>query len=128
MALYILGVIPRLFLVQSSQRISDMTRISVLFTLFSLLCLGVSSSALDAGNNNDIFAELDPSSYFRGTPKNVLFGVTAGGSSHHSWVMRVLDELVRRGHNVTYATTVSTMMVKSLVMVYSSGCFTTTIG
>ncbi|KAJ8654843.1 hypothetical protein O0I10_009567 [Lichtheimia ornata] len=82
-----------------------MTRISVLFTLFSLLCLGVSSSALDAGNNNDIFAELDPSSYFRGTPKNVLFGVTAGGSSHHSWVMRVLDELVRRGHNVTYATT-----------------------
>ncbi|KAI7874801.1 UDP-Glycosyltransferase/glycogen phosphorylase, partial [Lichtheimia hyalospora FSU 10163] len=38
-------------------------------------------------------------------PKNILFGITSGGSSHHSWVMRILDELDRRGHNVTYATT-----------------------
>lgn len=71
----------------------------ILFTLFHLVLLGVSAL------NNDIFNELEPNSHFRSSPKNILFAVTVGGSSHHSWVMRVLDELDCRGHNITYATT-----------------------
>ncbi|KAI9266801.1 hypothetical protein BDA99DRAFT_536209 [Phascolomyces articulosus] len=35
--------------------------------------------------------------------KNILFGVYSGGSSHCSWVGRILNELSLRGHDVTYA-------------------------
>ena len=59
---------------------------------------------------NDILQELHPFTHFQGSPKNIMFGVSMGGSSHHSWVMRVLDELDRRGHKITYATTASSAM------------------
>lgn len=44
---------------------------------------------------------------FRTTPKNILFSSAGGGASHNSWVIRILDQLHKRGHNVFYASTVS---------------------
>lgn len=44
---------------------------------------------------------------FRTTSKNILFSSMGSGSSHNSWVIRILDQLHNRGHNVFFATTVS---------------------
>ncbi|ORZ19023.1 hypothetical protein BCR42DRAFT_349809 [Absidia repens] len=38
------------------------------------------------------------------TPKNIAFGAFVPGSSHVTWVLRFLDELASRGHNVTFIT------------------------
>jgi hypothetical protein len=40
-------------------------------------------------------------------PKNFLFFGGFGGSSHHNWVLTILDETISRGHNVTFLATVS---------------------
>lgn len=99
---------------QKPSRYFVMIRHLILFTLFHLVLLGVSAL------NNDIFNELEPSSHFRSSPKNILFAVTVGGSSHHSWVMRVLDELDRRGHNITYATTVNDLPTSAIMKTNTS--------
>jgi hypothetical protein len=39
--------------------------------------------------------------------KNIIFSATIGGSSHYNWVLEISDELARRGHNVTFISTVS---------------------
>ncbi|KAI7874875.1 UDP-Glycosyltransferase/glycogen phosphorylase, partial [Lichtheimia hyalospora FSU 10163] len=39
------------------------------------------------------------------SPKNILFSSVMGGASHNAWVIRVLDQLHNRGHNVFFATT-----------------------
>ncbi|KAI8328562.1 hypothetical protein BC941DRAFT_444655 [Chlamydoabsidia padenii] len=41
---------------------------------------------------------------FRSSPKNIIFGAFIPGSSHVTWVLRFLDELALRGHNVTFLT------------------------
>ncbi|KAI7869634.1 hypothetical protein K492DRAFT_201138 [Lichtheimia hyalospora FSU 10163] len=41
---------------------------------------------------------------FRTTPKNILFSSVGGGASHSTWVIRILDQLHNRGHNVFFAT------------------------
>ncbi|KAI9496722.1 hypothetical protein BDB00DRAFT_758169 [Zychaea mexicana] len=51
----------------------------------------------------DVYDELGEST-FRSS-KNILFAATLGGSSHSSWVARLLNELTLRGHRVTYAAT-----------------------
>lgn len=56
-------------------------------------------------------AELNPSNHFRTLSKNILFSSTFGGSSHNNWVLRILDELHERGHNVAHATTVSSISI-----------------
>lgn len=38
--------------------------------------------------------------------KNIVFGAFVPGSSHVNWVLRFLDELTLRGHNVTFVTVV----------------------
>ena len=81
---------------------------SLIPSALGVLCtLFVSSTAIaNTGSGSlDLYEELG-SPVFR-TPKNILFGVTLGGSSHASWVVRILNELAERGHNVTYAGTVS---------------------
>ncbi|GAA5806586.1 hypothetical protein HPULCUR_012126 [Helicostylum pulchrum] len=37
-------------------------------------------------------------------PKNIMFSCFYGGSSHVSWVIEILDELSRRGHNTFFLT------------------------
>ncbi|KAI7891094.1 uncharacterized protein EV154DRAFT_589009 [Mucor mucedo] len=37
--------------------------------------------------------------------KNIAFSVSPGGSSHHNWVLSIMDLLGQRGHNTTYLTT-----------------------
>lgn len=44
---------------------------------------------------------------FRTIPKNILFSSVGGGASHNSWIIRILDQLHKRGHNVFFASTVS---------------------
>ncbi|KAJ8654836.1 hypothetical protein O0I10_009560 [Lichtheimia ornata] len=80
---------------------------SILWVTAYLFMLAVANSSEQniARGLNDIMQELDPLTHFQSTPKNIMFGANMGGSSHHSWVMRVLDELDRRGHKITYATT-----------------------
>lgn len=39
--------------------------------------------------------------------KNIAFSVSQGGSSHHNWVLTIIDLLAQRGHNITYLTTAS---------------------
>lgn len=41
------------------------------------------------------------------TPKHIVFGVFVAGSSHTTWVLRFLDELAARGHQVTFLTLVN---------------------
>jgi hypothetical protein len=48
--------------------------------------------------------QLEPT--YASTPKNIVFGVFMAGSSHTTWVLRFLDELADRGHNVTFLTLV----------------------
>lgn len=36
------------------------------------------------------------------TPKNIAFGSSGGGSSHHLWVFEILKELNIKGHNVSF--------------------------
>ncbi|KAI9268201.1 hypothetical protein BDA99DRAFT_558370 [Phascolomyces articulosus] len=36
------------------------------------------------------------------TPENILFALNSGGSRHESWVPRILNESLLRGHNVTF--------------------------
>ncbi|KAI8885133.1 glycosyltransferase family 1 protein [Backusella circina FSU 941] len=38
-------------------------------------------------------------------PKSFLFVGGFGGSSHHNWVLTILDETINRGHNVTFLAT-----------------------
>lgn len=56
---------------------------------------------------------MNPSNHFRTLSKNILFSSTFGGSSHNNWVLRILDELHERGHNVVHATTVTTSRMHS---------------
>ncbi|KAI7889173.1 uncharacterized protein EV154DRAFT_446766 [Mucor mucedo] len=37
--------------------------------------------------------------------KNIALGVGGGGSSHHNWVLSIVDLLGQRGHNISYLTT-----------------------
>ncbi|KAG1401656.1 hypothetical protein G6F60_006242 [Rhizopus arrhizus] len=37
-------------------------------------------------------------------PKNILFSVNMGGSSHSVWVLSILEELAARGHHTKYFT------------------------
>ncbi|KAI8335388.1 hypothetical protein BC941DRAFT_430202 [Chlamydoabsidia padenii] len=46
--------------------------------------------------------KLEPT--YQSTPKNILFAAFLPGSSHIVWVLRFLDELANRGHNVTFVT------------------------
>lgn len=87
---------------------------SILWVTAYLFMLAVANSSEQniARGLNDIMQELDPLTHFQSTPKNIMFGANMGGSSHHSWVMRVLDELDRRGHKITYATTASIRKVR----------------
>jgi hypothetical protein len=39
-------------------------------------------------------------------PKNILFSVNMGGSSHVLWVLSILEELAARGHHVKFFTRV----------------------
>ncbi|KAI7880330.1 UDP-Glycosyltransferase/glycogen phosphorylase [Lichtheimia hyalospora FSU 10163] len=80
---------------------------SILWVVANLFMVAVANSSDQqvARGLNDIMQELHPFTHFQNSPKNIMFGVSMGGSSHHSWVMRVLDELDRRGHKITYATT-----------------------
>jgi hypothetical protein len=39
-------------------------------------------------------------------PKNIMFSVMMGGSSHAVWVLSILQELIERGHNATFYTRV----------------------
>lgn len=39
--------------------------------------------------------------------KNIVFAAYTGGSSHYNWVLDIGDELVARGHNFTFMTSVS---------------------
>lgn len=84
-----------------------MRLISILLVIATFLAVANSSEHLVAWEMNDIMQELDPLTHYQNSPKNIMFGVNMGASSHHSWVMRVLDELDRRGHKITYATTAS---------------------
>lgn len=51
--------------------------------------------------------QLEEAAYRSGAPKNIIFGALVPGSSHVTWVLRFLDELAERGHNVTFVTVVS---------------------
>lgn len=84
-----------------------MRLISILLVIATLLAVVNSSEHQVVSDLNDIMQELDPLTRYQNSPKNIMFGVNMGASSHHSWVMRVLDELDRRGHKITYATTAS---------------------
>jgi hypothetical protein len=46
------------------------------------------------------------SSFRSNKGKNIVFGAFVPGSSHVNWVLRFLDELTLRGHNVTFVTVV----------------------
>ncbi|KAI9353987.1 hypothetical protein BD770DRAFT_445314 [Pilaira anomala] len=37
--------------------------------------------------------------------KHIAFSASIGGSSHHHWVLSILDNLAQRGHNLSYLTT-----------------------
>ncbi|KAI9489792.1 hypothetical protein BDB00DRAFT_841429 [Zychaea mexicana] len=75
----------------------------VIGALCTLIPATAASGRSATGSPIGLYEELGPPA-FR-TPKNILFGVTLGGSSHASWVTRILNELSLRGHNVTYAGT-----------------------
>jgi hypothetical protein len=47
-----------------------------------------------------------PKPSFR-SPKNIAFATLGGGSSHHIWVLELLEELHRRGHSVSFHSKVS---------------------
>ncbi|KAI7889146.1 uncharacterized protein EV154DRAFT_467773 [Mucor mucedo] len=47
--------------------------------------------------------EMQPS-FREGNFKNIAFTALIGGSSHHNWVLSIIDELGDRGHNVSYLT------------------------
>lgn len=89
-----------------------MILISILLVTATLLAVANSSEHQVISNLNDIMQELDPLTRYQSSPKNIMFGVNMGASSHHSWVMRVLDELDRRGHKITYATTASSAITR----------------
>lgn len=40
-------------------------------------------------------------------PKNIMFASMFGGSTHVTWMLSILDELSKRGHNITIVTRVS---------------------
>lgn len=48
--------------------------------------------------------------------KNIAFSVSPGGSSHHNWVLSIMDLLGQRGHNTTYLTTVKTNLLRKNVL------------
>lgn len=72
----------------------------MMMKLVWLFCLGlISLSAADQSFQLD-------ASFRSGKGKNIVFGASVPGSSHVSWVLRFLDELTLRGHNVTFLTVV----------------------
>ncbi|KAI7849195.1 hypothetical protein BDC45DRAFT_449105 [Circinella umbellata] len=77
----------------------------LIYAAIGILCALFASgtTATNSSSSLSLYEELG-SPTFR-TSKNILFGVTLGGSSHASWVVRILNELAERGHNVTYAGT-----------------------
>lgn len=50
--------------------------------------------------------EIQPT-FREGDYKNIAFGVSIGGSSHHNWVLSIIDLLGQRGHNLSYLATAS---------------------
>jgi hypothetical protein len=48
------------------------------------------------------------------TPKNIIFSTQGGGSSHHMWVLELLEEMHNRGHSVSLYTKVNKMYGKRL--------------
>jgi hypothetical protein len=54
-----------------------------------------------------------------GNYKNIAFSALVGGSSHHNWVLSIIDELGQRGHNVSYLTTVSLINIYKPFFIYS---------
>ncbi|KAG2235679.1 hypothetical protein BDF21DRAFT_355458 [Thamnidium elegans] len=48
--------------------------------------------------------ELQPT-FREGNYKHVAFSASIGGSSHHNWVLSILDEVGQRGHKASYLTT-----------------------
>lgn len=79
----------------SFQPIINMMKSNWLLVLFSFLM--VTARAF----------QLEEAVYRSGMPKNIVFGAVVPGSSHVTWVLRFLDELAQRGHNVTFITVVS---------------------
>ncbi|KAG2207744.1 hypothetical protein INT47_011864 [Mucor saturninus] len=59
-----------------------------------ILSLSVCSHALDM-----------QTTYQQGAPKNIAFNAFMGGSSHHTWVLSIMETLGERGHNMSYLTT-----------------------
>ncbi|KAI9496739.1 hypothetical protein BDB00DRAFT_808570 [Zychaea mexicana] len=80
---------------------------AILYPLFkAALTVVTALSFLNAavvGSHLSIYNELGAPT-FR-SPRNVLFAVVAGGSSHTSWVAQILNELSKRGHSITFAST-----------------------
>lgn len=44
-------------------------------------------------------------------PKNILFAAMIGGAPHFTWILSILDELSKRGHNITFVTRVCILTV-----------------
>ena len=84
--------------------ISSSLLLLLIASLFSIFTWTTHATTTTSTNNSDVYAELGEPT-FR-LSKNILFAVTLGGSSHGSWVARILNELTLRGHLVTYAATV----------------------
>ncbi|KAI8335111.1 hypothetical protein BC941DRAFT_431258 [Chlamydoabsidia padenii] len=67
----------------------------------SLLCI-----ILVSAHEPTSFIRLDPTYQ---SSKHIAFACYVPGSSHITWVLRFLDELVSRGHNVTFLTVESNL-------------------
>ncbi|KAI9253633.1 hypothetical protein EDC94DRAFT_546345 [Helicostylum pulchrum] len=65
---------------------------SLILSLAALICATVNA------------LELQPT-FREGNYKHVAFSASAGGSSHHTWVLSILDEVGQRGHRASYLTT-----------------------
>lgn len=63
------------------------------FIFLSLIC--VTANAI----------ELQPT-FRQDNYKHIAFSASIGGSSHHHWVLSIMDNLAQRGHNLSYLTTV----------------------
>ncbi|KAI9359424.1 hypothetical protein BD770DRAFT_363034 [Pilaira anomala] len=68
------------------------------FTSLSLLSITLICTA--SVNAIDLLPTFRENNY-----KHIAFSGSVGGSSHHGWVLSILDTLGQRGHNVSYLTT-----------------------
>lgn len=80
----------------------------LLFTLLATLA----SLTLSSGSFHSAHAAIQPptqkdlllENYEQ--PKNIMFASMFGGASHVTWMLDILDELYKRGHNITFVTKV----------------------